>query len=88
MSLDRPLLLSGWDPRGRPLRPQRYRDHETAQHVVHLLRACGFRVTLIPTVPDDTGHDEERGSRGLPTTAGNDRRGVRYSLLEEGVEPS
>ena len=69
MSLDRPLLLSGWDPHGRFLRPQRYRDHETAQHVAHVLRACGFRITLVPTAPHDTEHDGERASRAPLTTA-------------------
>ena len=63
MSLDRPLLLSGWDSHGRPLRPQRYRDHETAQHVAHLLRACGFRVTLVPTAPGDADDGESRALR-------------------------
>ena len=81
MSLDRPLLLSGWDPQGRPLRPQRYRDHETAQHVAHLLRACGFRITLVPTAPDDAEHDGERASRAPLRTADNDRQVVLLQLV-------
>jgi hypothetical protein len=81
MSLDRPLLLSGWDPHGRPLRPQRYRDHETAQHVAHLLRACGFRITLVPTAPHDTEHHGERASRAPLTTADNDRQVVLLQLV-------
>lgn len=81
MSLDRPLLLSGWDPHGRPLRPQRYRDHETAQHVAHLLRACGFRITLVPTAPDDTEHDGKRTSRAPRTTADSDRQVVLLQLV-------
>lgn len=52
MSPDRPLMLIGWDPRGRPLRPQQYRDRETATHVATLLRTCGFRVTLIVCASD------------------------------------
>ena len=81
MSLDRPLLLSGWDPHGRPLRPQRYRDHETAQHVAHLLRACGFRITLVPTAPHETEHDGARASRAPLTTADNDRQVVLVQLV-------
>lgn len=49
MSLERPFLLCGWDPYGRPIRPKRYHDQEIAEHVAHVLGACGFRVTIIPT---------------------------------------
>lgn len=61
MSFERPFLLCGWAPHGEPIRPQRYRDPEAAEHVVTLLRACGFQVALIPTVhggPDGTDEHE------------------------------
>lgn len=62
MSPDRPLMLIGWDPRGRPLRPQQFRDRETAAHVAALLRTCGFRVTLIVCVSSDAP-EESRSVR-------------------------
>ena len=49
MSLDRPFVLCGWDPQGQPVRPKQFRNQETADHVAHLLRASGFRVTIVPT---------------------------------------
>ena len=57
MSPDRPLMLIGWDPRGRRLRPQQFRDRETATHVATLLRTCGFRVTLMVCVSSDVPGD-------------------------------
>ena len=64
MSPDRPLMLIGWDPRGQPLRPQQYRDRETATHVATLLRTYGFRVTLIVCVSSDAS-EESRSVRTI-----------------------
>jgi hypothetical protein len=46
-SPDRPFAVRGLDPQQRPIRPRRFADRETAQHVAELLRAVGYSVSVI-----------------------------------------
>lgn len=43
-SPDRPFAVGGLDPDQRPIRPRRFADWETAQHVAQVLRAVGYEV--------------------------------------------
>lgn len=47
-SLDRPFAVVGLDPDQRPIRPRRFADRETAQHLAQVLRAVGYSVSVTP----------------------------------------
>ena len=46
-SPDRPFAVRGLDPQQRPIRPRRFADRETAQHVAKVLCAVGYSVSVI-----------------------------------------
>ncbi len=71
-SPDRPFTVGGLDPDQRPIRPRRFADRETAQHVAQVLRAVGYSVSVTPPLREAPSDDDPmalgstvtRGARG------------------------